>query len=509
MGLIATIQRQSRRSYRLSQLSLAGALAASGSIVLAQDTGTSVDWLAFATMGAIGGSIFALHHARRGIYEQLTKARSAEEQRQQILQTDTVTGARTRRYFLECMESALKRKTRQPTTLVLIDIDYFKQLNDSHGHQAGDAALVHTVSCLKAHFAGCDIGRLGGDEFAVLVTHETFEWCEKKAQSLIALMARPMRHDGFDITLGVSVGLASSVDREHDGASLFRNADLALYAAKAAGRGRAVSFDDVMLMDRRHIRYVERELRAAIYLDNLELHYQPVVDADGVTRALEGLVRWRHPVRGLIPPGEFIPVAESSNLIDHLGEWVFRRACADLDHFPGCRLGINISGEQLKRDTIVSMTRRVLKETGRAAKDFVLEITETVATEATPDVLRRLETLREMGFRIALDDFGTGHCGFNYLKALPIDAIKIDRSYISNLGHDRVAQVLVSALTEVGRLKSIGVVAEGVETAEDFNLARAAGCDRFQGYLFSWPMPRDRLGALTFDIAEKRLAVIA
>ncbi|WP_099865206.1 putative bifunctional diguanylate cyclase/phosphodiesterase [Pararhizobium haloflavum] len=489
MGLTAAIQRQSRRSYRLSQLSLFGAITASGAILLSDHTAAPVTMSALLSMTAIAGSMFTLHHARRGIYQRLQEAGSAEAERQRLLQSDAVTGAMTRRHFLETLEIALKRATKTPTSLLLIDIDYFKQLNDSLGHAAGDAALVHTVACLRQAFPDCAVGRLGGDEFAVFVNDRSLAWCEEQARKFLALISRPFRYSGFDISLSVSVGAASSVDRQLDMAGLSQNADLALYASKTSGRGRVTLFDEVMLSERRHVRYLERELRAALYLDHLELHYQPVVDTHGVARAMEGLVRWRHPVRGLIPPGEFIPVAETSTLIDQLGEWVFRRACRDLPRFDGCRISINISGEQLKRDSVVAMMERVLRETGSAAADFVIEITETVATEATDDVVNRLDRLRALGFRIALDDFGTGHCGFNYLKTLPIDAIKIDRSYICNLGSDRVAQVLVSALAEVGRLRGITIVAEGVETAQDLQLAKAAGCDRFQGFFISRPVP--------------------
>ncbi|WP_292575289.1 EAL domain-containing protein, partial [Mesorhizobium sp.] len=247
---------------------------------------------------------------------------------------------------------------------------------------------------------------------------------------------------------------------------------------------RVTVFDEEMLSDKRYRRLVERELRAAIYLGELELHYQPIVDPDGSVDALEGLIRWRHPVRGLISPAEFIPIAERSTLIDMIGEWVFKRACADIGHFPGRRISINVSGEQLKRDEIVTMCDRILRETGRSASQFIIEITETVATAATPEVLRRLEALRGLGFHIALDDFGTGHCGFNYLKSLPIDSVKIDRSYIRSLAHDQVAQIFVSALAQIARIQEIAIVAEGVETEQEFSLARTAGCSRFQGYFF-------------------------
>src|SRR5690606_7128563 len=185
-----------------------------------------------------------------------------------------------------------------------------------------------------------------------------------------------------------------------------------------------------------------------------------------------------------------IPVAEESSLIDTLGAWVFRRACLDLPDFPGCRITVNVSGEQLKRDDFVTTLARVLRETGCSADRFVLEITETTATAATPDVLSRLDTARAMGFRVALDDFGTGFCGFNYLKTLPIDAIKIDRSYIQSLAEDEVARVFVSALAQIAHIQNLAIVAEGIETETDLALAKAAGCTRFQGYHIARPAPK-------------------
>jgi diguanylate cyclase (GGDEF)-like protein len=407
-----------------------------------------------------------------------------------------MTGALARRHFMECLDQAV-RKTDVSITLMLIDIDHFKQLNDTLGHPAGDAALVHLSNCLRYQLKTGQVGRLGGDEFAVLFTGTSETEIARQTAALLRLVAKPFRHAGHDIALSVSIGTATSFDRAHDASGLFQNADLALYASKSAGRGRATTFEESMLQDRRRVRYLQRELRAAIYLDHLELHYQPVVDAQKQVKGFEALVRWRHPVRGLIPPIEFIPVAESSTLIDLLGEWVFTRACQDFVRLGHLNVSINVSGEQLKRDNLVTMAEQVLQQTGCPPHRIVFEITETAATDASPDVLRRLNKLRAMGIRLALDDFGTGHCGFNYLKTLPIDVIKIDRSYISNLGKDRLAQVLVSALTEVGRIQGVSVVAEGIETDEDFQLAKAAGCDRFQGYAIARPQPLEQIDLST------------
>lgn len=484
MGMIASIQQHSRRSYLISQSALTGAFSASALLTFGAVSMPGAAGVALFSAAATGTAMFVLHHARQGLYRRLAHVRQLEQERQDLLETDVSTGALTRRYFLESLDAAL-RQGAPDLTLAVIDIDHFKQLNDSLGHPAGDAALAHLVRCLKQTF-DATIGRLGGDEFALYQNNEDRAELDRRIATFYGLVREPFFHDGRQIAISVSIGLAHAANGE-DVAGLIQHADIALYASKLAGRGRATHFHSEMMTDRRHVRFIERELRAGIFLNHLELHYQPIVDAAGEVHGYEGLVRWRHSSRGLVSPGDFIEVAERSTLIDTLGEWVLRRACLDLEKFGGRRISINISGEQLKRDALVTMARRVLAETGADANLIMLEITETVATSATADVLQRLEDLRGLGFRVALDDFGTGHCGFSSLQTLPIDCIKIDRLFVQNLRNDRLAQILVSALAQVGQLKDILIVAEGIETTEDLALARAAGCNRFQGFLIGRP----------------------
>ena len=449
-----------------------------------------------------------LAYMRQSLRHRLNKATIAEEEKQKLIRNDALTGAMTRRSFLEDLKLNLGSALEpNEVILLLVDLDHFKQLNDSFGHPFGDAVLCYLVESIGKSFPGCPIGRLGGDEFAVLVQDNDVERGRKRAARLMEKLSAGIEHEGRRVSLSASIGIAMAPLHAAQAKELMLMADLALYESKAQGRGRMTLFDGEMLSEKRHRRFIERELRAAIYLDQLELHYQPVMKADGSVLALEGLVRWRHPVRGIISPGEFVPIAESSNLIDVLGAWVFRRACSDIKGFPGCRIGINLSAEQLKRDEVVSMFARVLRETGCSADRFTLEITETAATAATPEILRRLGALRAMGFRIALDDFGTGHCGFNYLKTLPIDSIKIDRSYIQSLGHDDVARVFVSALAQIARIQKMSIVAEGIETKTEFDLAKMAGCDLFQGFFLGRPLPRNDI--IPFFEAKRSIALVA
>ncbi|MCO5158166.1 MAG: EAL domain-containing protein [Aquamicrobium sp.] len=496
MSIFTTIRNHSKRGYYVLQaLFAASALTLAWSLAALGDTGMLASALAFCLAVSLA-AIVILYYLQRTIGERLRRASMDEIETARIMNTDALTGAMMRGAFLDELQRALGRPLApRQATLVLVDLDHFKQLNDSFGHPFGDAALAHLVRLMGQLFPDVMIGRLGGDEFALLIRDCDIAATEARCRLLMEQLRAGMVHDGHTVSLSVSMGAALAPAHAGQPANLMLLADLALYESKANGRGRMTVFDTDLLAEKRHRRFIERELRAAIYLNELELHYQPVVNADGSTYAVEGLVRWRHPVRGLIPPGEFIPVAEATSLIDTLGAWVFRRACLDSAAFPGCRISINVSGEQLKRDEFVAMLGRVLEETGCEAGRFVLEITETAATAATPEILRRLEAARAMGFRVALDDFGTGFCGFNYLKTLPIDAIKIDRSYIKSLSHDEVARVFVSALAQIAHIQHLVIVAEGIETEGDLALARAAGCNRFQGYHIARPAPKEALAA--------------
>ncbi|AZO44747.1 GGDEF and EAL domain-containing protein [Mesorhizobium sp. M7D.F.Ca.US.005.01.1.1] len=497
MSILATIRDHSGRIYRGIQLLLLISIGAAvlGAFDISQNLPSGASFTV--SILATGLALLALMYMRSSVVHRLRSAAVAEAEKHHFLTRDAMTGAMTRRYFLEALHDSLgSMRDRRDATLLLIDVDHFKQLNDTFGHQFGDLALAYLVKTSERIFAGGLVGRLGGDEFGVIIPHGDLAAINKDVRQLLDTMRAGKSHEGKTIPLSISIGVALAPTHASNTTELMLVADLALYESKAAGRGRVTVFDEEMLSDKRYRRLIERELRAAVYLGELELHYQPIVNPDGSAYGFEGLIRWRHPVRGLISPAEFIPIAERSTLIDMLGEWVFKRACADIGHFPGRRISINVSGEQLKRDEIVTMCDRVLKETGRSAAQFVIEITETVATAATPEILRRLEALRGLGFHIALDDFGTGHCGFNYLKTLPIDSIKIDRSYIRSLAHDQVAQIFVSALAQIARIQDVTIVAEGVETQEEFALAKAAGCNRFQGYFFGRPAPRDKVASL-------------
>lgn len=407
---------------------------------------------------------------------------------------DETSGVLTRRPFVaQCQGRIRAARAGAGQALVLVDMDYLKRINDAYGHETGDAALRHLAKVAHASLPDALIGRLGGDEFAFLLDICSVNEAVRAAGSFLSELQRTLYHDGRPLTLSASIGVAAIFDEGFSFAELMHRADLALYEAKNAGRGQALAFDPEMMKDHRQQRIMHRELRAAILLDQLKLVYQPIQAFDGSILGFEALVRWHHPVRGLVPPSEFIGIAEQSLLIDLLGEWVFRKACLDFRDRAPFEIGVNFSAVQFRRDDVVSMTQRVLEETGMDAARVVVEITESASLETSPDILRRVEELRSLGLRVALDDFGTGHSGFAYLREFPIDMLKIDRSFVARLGKSAADDVIVSAIAAIARSRGMAVVAEGVETEEQHLLARGAGCSHFQGYRLGRPAPLNEL----------------
>ncbi|WP_198598220.1 putative bifunctional diguanylate cyclase/phosphodiesterase [Mangrovicella endophytica] len=438
-------------------------------------------------LSAAGAAI--LVRARLVLAARIQSGERAEQERLRLLDSDALTGSLSRRAFIARLRTAAAPETGGRALLMLFDIDHFKAVNDGFGHAVGDQVLVHTIDVARRCFPGGEIGRLGGDEFAILLTSCDRDEGLELAARFLAELRHPRAIGGRQLSVGCSIGLAVAPDDAAFVDDLIVCADLALYESKRRGRGCATAFDASMLKDQKQRRFIERELRAAILMDELELHYQPLTNAKGDILGVEALLRWRHPLRGMIPPGEFIGIAEQSTLIDMLGEWVMRRAVRDAPWLPAGSIAINISGAQLKRDEIVAMVTDVLAEARCPAERFTFEITESVAVAVTSQVFARLQALRNLGLRMALDDFGTGNCGFTSLRSLPVDAIKIDRSYIQWIDCDAVASVVVSSLASIGRLQGLEIVAEGIETEEHLMLAKAAGCTVFQGFLLGRPAP--------------------
>ncbi|TFF19153.1 bifunctional diguanylate cyclase/phosphodiesterase [Jiella endophytica] len=439
---------------------------------------------ALATLAVAAG----LFEMRRAFSASVDRELRLARQRESAYRYDEMTGALNRAAFIGECETKLHERRADSGYFLHIDLDYLKRINDSLGHARGDAALRHLADIARALAPGCAFGRLGGDEFALLMMHRPHGEAMGFANRFLSQLSMTVWHDGQPLNLSASIGVAPIVGEISGFDELVHRADLALYQSKRNGRAQATLFENEMLTDLRYTRLIERELRAAIMLGELELVYQPVLRRDGSMAGCEALVRWRHSLRGMISPAEFIPVAERSVLIDLVGEWVLRQACRDMREFPEMYFSVNFSANQFKRDTVVAMVQSVLAETGIAPPRLVVEITESMAMSHSEDVRERLNALRSLGVKIALDDFGAGFSGFAYLQSFPVDAIKIDRAFVTKLGTSAASNVMVTALVSVAHAAGMHVVAEGVETAEQHRLGAEAGADLFQGYHLARPM---------------------
>lgn len=431
-----------------------------------------------------------LIHGHYWLSRRLTLISEESRRARKSADCDALTGVFNRASFLEALADDVFHGSERPVGYMQIDMDNLKVLNDSAGHAAGDAALVHLVRTIKHVIPGGVIGRLGGDEFGVIVLgHDNKPALRRLGEELLRQLAKPLNIAGRPVRLSASIGVAMSPLDTVDPTDLISKADLALYKGKKAGRHSVIAFDPDMMGDERHRRFVERDLRAAILMNELELHYQPVFAADMSIRSHEALVRWRHQVRGMIAPGQFIPIAEESDLIDKLGDWVLRRACADLCNLGGKPVAINISAMQLRHADFAKRFAATLAELEVHPALIIVEITETAPLNSKVIELANLTALRAMGVRIAIDDFGAGHASLQYLRSFAFDIIKIDRSYVANMDDNRVDGMIISAICDIARSLPVDVIAEGIETPEQLRQLRIAGCTGFQGYLLGRPQP--------------------
>lgn len=404
---------------------------------------------------------------------------------------DPLTGTANRSLFLLQLRNRLPQGRITPGGMLLIDMDGLKILNDTLGHKAGDAAIIHLVRTIREVAPEALIGRLGGDEFAVLIENVT----EKQATVAVAsaildALARSINIDGRPHTVTATIGVVQFPEDGDCCEALLASADLALYRGKMSGRRSVVAFDLDMLIDERHRRFIERELRAAILMGELEVFYQPIVHAtSGRIAYFEALVRWNHSLRGLISPGDFVPIAEQSPLIDLLGDWVLRRVCEDFPLLETSAVAINVSPVQLRRPYFAGDMLAILRQRGIACNQIIVEVTENAKLSTGGTEMSNLRALHEAGIRIAIDDFGAGHASLHYLREVPFNTIKIDRSYADGLLSEPVNGGVVAAICMIGRAQGADIVGEGVETEEQRALLLAAGCTHLQGYFFGRPRP--------------------
>ena len=415
---------------------------------------------------------------------------------------DPLTGLPNRAMLAERIAQTLNdvRRQRRPAAMLYLDLDRFKQVNDTLGHACGDALLRGVADRLRANVRTSDIvARLGGDEFAVIQMPISGEdEVRSLAQRLIGAISEPYDLAGHRIMIGASIGVAFAPADTADADELMQMADLALYRAKSDGRGTFCFFERGMDAKLQARRLLEADLRHAVAAGEFELHYQPLVAlSSGGISGFEALVRWRHPERGIIPPGEFIPVAEETGLIVPIGAWVLRQACAEAASWPtSVSVAVNVSAVQFRGDHIVAAVFDALAAAGLAPGRLELEITETALLADADATLATLHHLRAFGVRIAMDDFGTGYSSLSYLRSFPFDKIKIDQSFVRDIETSMDCKAIVRAVTGLGENLGIPTTAEGVETVQQLDQLRAEGCDLVQGYYFSRPVPAERVAAL-------------
>jgi diguanylate cyclase (GGDEF)-like protein/PAS domain S-box-containing protein len=447
-------------------------------------------------------------------HQDITAQKRAETQIAYMARHDGLTGLANRAVLLEKMEEALARLRRHGNrfTVFMLDLDLFKTVNDSLGHPVGDELLKVVAGRLSACIRETDtVARLGGDEFAILATADgdQREAAIATANRLLGAVAAPCDLDGHHVNIGTSVGIALAPEHGTDVDQLVKNADLALYKAKSEGRDAYRIFEDAMGVEVRTRRAHQIDLRNALSNDEFELYYQPIVDIQTrQTASIEALIRWHHPQRGMIPPADFIPLAEESGLINQIGEWVLRKACSDALHWPPhIKVSVNLSAVQFRKIGPIDSFCQTLRESGLQPERLELEITESVLLQGNADNVETLHRLRLMGISIVLDDFGTGYSSLSYLRMFPFDKIKIDRSFVHELANSADCAAIVSAVAGLGRSLRIDTVAEGVETEDQLLLVHAAGCTHAQGYLFGRPCPVAELKFGRFEQRQQKIKV--
>jgi diguanylate cyclase (GGDEF)-like protein len=465
-------------------------------------------WL-WCLVGALGAALGISAFLAAGLIQRLARLLSGSLKTiRKLTREDALTALPNARVMIENLDRALAQNRSGAVVLALVDLDGFREVNDTHGRAGGDALLKSIAERLQAALpAGAQFGRFDDDEFAVIMTSENVDAASMLVEALRASFSRPIfMEQNWQITAGI--GIAQAPLDGDSAEELSRRANLALRAAKRGGRGAVRRFEPAIEMEFAERRFIRRELEAALAAGGLEVHYQPVVAAaGGAMTGVEALLRWTHETRGAIAPSVFIPLAEQSGLMPQLGEFVLRRALADGARWPNLTVAVNLSPVQIRDRKLVELVRAVIAETGIAPSRVIFEVTEGVLIDDPQVTLQRLEALRALGVSIALDDFGTGYSSLSYLQKFPFSQIKIDRAFVASLGSTGHAGAIIQSVVALGHALGMKVLAEGVETDEQRVLLRLAGCDEMQGFLFAKPRPAEAIDKVATRPAGGRPAV--
>lgn len=437
------------------------------------------------------------------IFQDISDRKEVEQQLIHMAKYDQLTGLANRRMFKDFLDDALIRATRHKriVALLFIDLDHFKQVNDSLGHDIGDLLLKSVAHRLQTVVRKSDlVARLGGDEFAIILDDIS---CEEDArrvgQKVLAVMEPAHQLAGHQLLHSPSIGIATYPNDSNSADSLIKAADRAMYHSKRHGRNQVQIYQPEMQEEEQREQRFEQELRQALEQNQFVLFYQPIVASEDFTiKAVESLIRWQHPERGLVAPGYFIDQAEKLGLIGDIGMWVLRQACSqgklwqEAGNF--CRLSVNLSVQQLKQADFVEQIAQILQQSGFDPCWLELELTESTLMDDPEKACLMLQKIKQLGVRIAIDDFGTGYSSLSYLRHLPVDTLKIDRSFIRDIGRDPHCEAIIKSTVTLAHSLKLQVVAEGVETEDQALFLRNQDCEWLQGYHFYRPMPASELG---------------
>lgn len=446
-----------------------------------------------------------------GSFADLTQQRQAESKAERLAYFDALTDLPNRMLLYDRLEHALawSSRSREYCALLFVDLDDFKKVNDTIGHHAGDQLLIEAAQRMKLAVRGGDtVARFGGDEFVVVMedlgsdAHAAAMHAGMIAETLRTSMAEVYELDSQAFYCSVSIGATLFKGRVDSAESILMHADLAMYRAKQDGRNTLRFFEQGMQLELARRTALEAELRVAIAKKEFELYYQPQYDRDGRLVGAEALARWNHPVRGLLLPAEFIGLAEDTGIIIELGRWVLEAACVQIAAWAGetptrdLVLAVNVSARQFAQSDFVDTVLAAVQVSGAAAGRLKLELTESIVLDNVGDAFEKMHALKQVGISFSLDDFGTGSSSLSYLTRLPLDQLKIDKSFVDELPQDRQDAMIAQTIIAMGKGLGLNVVAEGVETEAQWVFLMQHGCDAFQGYRFSRPLPIGEFGRL-------------